>query len=204
MARIARSQLSARPVLCNRGELSPLADAAGLQSHSDQTKLIHQCCDIPIRVDRHRSAVLVELPDISSGDIEGLAGRGHPEHHNVLAQRRHGLGVAGYAEIAANDGEVGLAVGQPLGACGGALGRHRPQPALVRAAAFRGRDFAGKVVFIAPIVEPGRINSRGQRSVTDVAVRPALALAIDASFELGWPLSAIHAARSVNSLAASR
>jgi HlyD family secretion protein len=44
------------------------------------------------------------------------------------------------------------------------------QPALVRAAAFRGRDFAGKVVFIAPIVEPGRINSRGQRSVTDVDV----------------------------------
>ena len=44
------------------------------------------------------------------------------------------------------------------------------QPALVRAAAFRGRDFAGKVVFIAPIVEPARINSRGQRSVTDVDV----------------------------------
>jgi HlyD family secretion protein len=44
------------------------------------------------------------------------------------------------------------------------------QPALVRAAAFRGRDFAGKVVFIAPIVEPGRIKSRGQRSVTDVDV----------------------------------
>ena len=31
-------------------------------------------------------------------------------------------------------------------------------------------DVAGKVVFIAPIVEPGRINSRGQRSVTDVDV----------------------------------
>jgi HlyD family secretion protein len=44
------------------------------------------------------------------------------------------------------------------------------QPALVRAAAFRGRDFAGKVAFIAPLVEPGRINSRGQRSVTDVDV----------------------------------
>ena len=44
------------------------------------------------------------------------------------------------------------------------------QPALVRAAAFRGRDFAGKVIFIAPIVEPARINSRGQRSVTDVDV----------------------------------
>lgn len=44
------------------------------------------------------------------------------------------------------------------------------QPVLVRAAAFRGRDFAGKVSFIAPLVEPGRINSRGQRNVTDVDV----------------------------------
>jgi HlyD family secretion protein len=44
------------------------------------------------------------------------------------------------------------------------------QPALVRAAAFRGRDFAGKVSFIAPLVEPAKINSRGQRNVTDVDV----------------------------------
>jgi HlyD family secretion protein len=44
------------------------------------------------------------------------------------------------------------------------------QPALVRAAAFRGREFAGKVAFIAPLVEQGRINARGQRNVTDVDV----------------------------------
>ena len=44
------------------------------------------------------------------------------------------------------------------------------QPVLARAAAFRGREFAGKVSFIAPIVEPGRINSRGQRNMTDVDV----------------------------------
>ena len=44
------------------------------------------------------------------------------------------------------------------------------QPVLARAAAFRGREFAGKVAFIAPIVEPGRINSRGQRNMTDVDV----------------------------------
>jgi HlyD family secretion protein len=44
------------------------------------------------------------------------------------------------------------------------------QPVLVRAAAFRGREFEGKVSFIAPIVEPGRINARGQRSLTDVDV----------------------------------
>lgn len=44
------------------------------------------------------------------------------------------------------------------------------QPVLVRAAAFRGREFPGKASFIAPIVEAGRINARGQRSLTDVDV----------------------------------
>ncbi len=40
----------------------------------------------------------------------------------------------------------------------------------MRAAAFRAREFGGKVSFIAPLVEPGRINARGQRSSTDVDV----------------------------------
>lgn len=44
------------------------------------------------------------------------------------------------------------------------------QPVLVRAAAFRGREFAGKVSFIAPLVEQGRISAQGQRNVTDVDV----------------------------------
>jgi len=45
------------------------------------------------------------------------------------------------------------------------------QPAIIRADAFRGREFAGKVSFIAPIVERARINNaRGQRNVTDVDV----------------------------------
>jgi HlyD family secretion protein len=44
------------------------------------------------------------------------------------------------------------------------------QPVLVRAAAFRGREFVGKVAFIAPLVEQGRINARGQRNLTDVDV----------------------------------
>jgi HlyD family secretion protein len=44
------------------------------------------------------------------------------------------------------------------------------QPAVIRTDAFRGRDFAGKVSFIAPIVEQGRISGRGQRNVTDVDV----------------------------------
>jgi HlyD family secretion protein len=53
-------------------------------------------------------------------------------------------------------------------------------PVLVRAAAFRGREFAGKVSFIAPIVEPGRINARGQRALTDVDVVEVLVDLADA------------------------
>jgi len=44
------------------------------------------------------------------------------------------------------------------------------QAVLVRPAAFRGREFAGTVSFIAPLVERGRDNARGQRNVTDVDV----------------------------------
>jgi HlyD family secretion protein len=44
------------------------------------------------------------------------------------------------------------------------------QPALMRASAFRGREIAGKVSSIAPIVDAGRINLRGQRNMTDVNV----------------------------------
>jgi HlyD family secretion protein len=44
------------------------------------------------------------------------------------------------------------------------------QPVLVRATAFRGREFAGKVAAIAPIVDAGRINARGQRNLSDVNV----------------------------------
>ena len=43
------------------------------------------------------------------------------------------------------------------------------QVALVRTNAFRGREVAGKVSSIAPMVDAGRIN-RGQRGVTDVNV----------------------------------
>jgi HlyD family secretion protein len=44
------------------------------------------------------------------------------------------------------------------------------QPVLVRSAAFREREFAGKVLSIAPIVQSSRINSRDQRNLTDVSV----------------------------------
>ena len=51
-----------------------------------------------------------------------------------------------------------------------ALRRTSPGCASGSAAAFRGREFGGNVSFIAPLVEPGRINARGQRSSTDVDV----------------------------------
>jgi len=44
------------------------------------------------------------------------------------------------------------------------------QRVLVRAAAFRGREFDGKVSAVARIVGPGRINSRGSRKFNDVDV----------------------------------
>jgi HlyD family secretion protein len=44
------------------------------------------------------------------------------------------------------------------------------QPAVVRSDAFRGRDVAGKVAFIAPLVESSRSSSVSQRSMTDVDV----------------------------------
>jgi HlyD family secretion protein len=44
------------------------------------------------------------------------------------------------------------------------------QTVLVRAAAFRGRDFTGKVSSISPIVQSSRIGSHDQRNLTDVSV----------------------------------
>ena len=41
---------------------------------------------------------------------------------------------------------------------------------VVRSPAFRGRDVAGTVTSVAPIIEAGRIGARGQRSSTDVNV----------------------------------
>ena len=43
------------------------------------------------------------------------------------------------------------------------------QTVLVRSAAFREREFAGKVLSIAPIVQSSRISSRDQRNLTDVS-----------------------------------
>jgi HlyD family secretion protein len=44
------------------------------------------------------------------------------------------------------------------------------QPVVVRSDAFRGRDIAGKVASIAPMIEPGRAGARQQRNMVDVNV----------------------------------
>jgi HlyD family secretion protein len=44
----------------------------------------------------------------------------------------------------------------------------------VRADAFRDREFAGKVVSIAPLVQPARINSPGSRNLSDFSVADVL------------------------------
>jgi HlyD family secretion protein len=54
------------------------------------------------------------------------------------------------------------------------------QAVLVRPAAFRGREIAGTVSFIAPLVEAGRNNSLGQRNMTDVDV-------VEVMVDLGEP-----------------
>jgi HlyD family secretion protein len=45
---------------------------------------------------------------------------------------------------------------------------------LVRADAFRGREFSGKVAAIAPLVQPGHINSPGSRNLSDFSVTEVL------------------------------
>jgi HlyD family secretion protein len=46
--------------------------------------------------------------------------------------------------------------------------------AVVHADAFRDREFAGKVVSIAPLVQPARINSPGSRNLSDFSVADVL------------------------------
>src|SRR5205823_6364740 len=48
------------------------------------------------------------------------------------------------------------------------------QAVVVRPAAYRGKEVAGTVYFIAPVMEPVRNNSRGQRNMTDVDVAEVL------------------------------
>ncbi len=48
------------------------------------------------------------------------------------------------------------------------------QPAVVRSDAFRGRDLAGTVASIAPILLPGRLGGPSQRNLTDLNVAEAV------------------------------
>jgi hypothetical protein len=64
------------------------------------------------------------------------------------------LGTKGRAELDERD-FGGIKIGQTV---------------LVRSAAFRDREFAGKVLSISPIVQSSRISSRDQRNLTDVSV----------------------------------
>jgi hypothetical protein len=59
-----------------------------------------------------------------------LAGGRHPNHRDVLAQRCHGLGIFGHVEIAPDNGKIGLAVAEQLGARQRAVGLCRAQPDL--------------------------------------------------------------------------
>jgi hypothetical protein len=49
-----------------------------------------------------------------------------------------------------------------------------PPAVAVRADAFRGREFTGKVVNIAPIIRPGHIESPESRNLTDFSVTEVL------------------------------
>ena len=79
----------------------------------------------------HADAVPRELRnfgDLRAGFLAlGLGRRRHPQHNDVLAQRRHGLGIFRHFEIAANDREIGLALAKRLGTRGRAIGLHRTQ-----------------------------------------------------------------------------
>jgi HlyD family secretion protein len=69
---------------------------------------------------------------------------------------------------------------------------------VVRASAFPGREFSGRVATIAPIVVPGRINPAGSRNLTDISVTDVMidlddfgpllvGMKVDAYFRPGAP-----------------
>ena len=75
------------------------------------------------------SGKLADLGDLGTG-LLALAAlrRRRPHHHEILAQRRDRLRILRHVEIAADDGEVDLALRELLGAGDGAVGLHRLQP----------------------------------------------------------------------------
>ena len=99
-------------------------DAVLRQDHLEQI-------DIGLGAAGHADTVPGELRnfgDLRAGFLAlGLGRRRHPQHNDVLAQRRHGLGIFRHFEIAANDREIGLALAKRLRARGRAIGLHRTQ-----------------------------------------------------------------------------
>ena len=99
-------------------------DAILLQDHLEQIDIGLGAADDADAA----SGKLRDFGDLRAGFLAlALRGWRHPQHRDVLAQRRHGLGIFRHVEIAANDGEVGIAVGKRLGARGGAIGLYRAQ-----------------------------------------------------------------------------
>ena len=100
-------------------------DAVLLQDHLEQI-------DIGLGAADDADPAPGELRDFRDGGRGllslGLAGRRHPQHRDVLAQRRHGLRIFRHFEVAPDDGEIGLAFTEQGGACSRAIGLHRAQP----------------------------------------------------------------------------
>ena len=94
-------------------------DAVVLQDHLEQIDIGRGAADDADAA----SGELRNFGDLRNGFLAfGFGRRGHPQHRDILAQRRHRLGVLRHVEIAPDDREIGLAVGQRLGARGGAIG----------------------------------------------------------------------------------
>ena len=98
-----------------------------LQDHLEQI-------DVGLGASDHADAApgqLCDLRDLWTGLLAFAHCWGrNPQHRDVLAQRCHRLRIFRHIEIAADDGEIGLPFGKRLGALGGPLGLHRPQPDL--------------------------------------------------------------------------
>ena len=111
------------------GELDDLdlrrIDAVLPQDHLEQI-------DVGLGAADDADAAPGELADFRDGGrgllALGLGRRRHPQHHDVLAQRRHGLRILRHFEVAPDDGEIGLAVSEQAGARQRAIGLHRAQP----------------------------------------------------------------------------
>jgi hypothetical protein len=98
------------------------------------------------------SGDLRDLGDLWRGLLAfALGRRRHPQHGNVLAQRRHGLRILRHVEVAADDGEIRLAFAEQMGAgeapsvCSG---RNRTRPVLLVVERLRQRLNHAKIVAV--------------------------------------------------------